>query len=100
MGACPGKNRCARFSVVQAFALKNNMALFEISAKSDPEDYVESIFLALVVKLQQAIQKEELNQPKVNCFLCHTTVYFRNVIKSIWRPTLFCKMKAGAANHL
>ncbi|CAI4226629.1 unnamed protein product [Auanema sp. JU1783] len=41
--------------VAQIFADRNNMALFETSAKADSEtDHVESIFLTLLHKLQQS----------------------------------------------
>ncbi|KAK6058045.1 Ras family protein [Cooperia oncophora] len=54
----------------QVFADRNNMALFETSAKADSEaDHVESIFLTLLHKLQQSkpmhVQSEGERQAKV-----------------------------------
>ncbi|KAK6039112.1 hypothetical protein COOONC_23382 [Cooperia oncophora] len=53
----------------QVFADRNNMALFETSAKADSEaDHVESIFLTLLHKLQQSkpmhVQSEGERQAK------------------------------------
>ncbi|KAK6025743.1 Ras family protein [Ostertagia ostertagi] len=53
----------------QVFADRNNMALFETSAKADSEaDHVESIFLTLLHKLQQSkpmhVQSEVERQAK------------------------------------
>lgn len=55
------------------FADRNNMALFETSAKSDSEaDHVESIFLTLLHKLQQSkpmhVQSEVERHAKVGLF--------------------------------
>ncbi|PIO65932.1 Ras family protein [Teladorsagia circumcincta] len=76
----------------QVFADRNNMALFETSAKADSEaDHVESIFLTLLHKLQQSkpmhVQSEVERQAKVSSIALRIFLYLRvvfslNYIKS------------------